>query len=489
MKYSIIAFFFFTSCLGWAQSDQEKVLKTVQQSTLKKHIYTLADDSLKGRKTGTPENKTAASYLANTLASYGVQPNPLTGTYYQGVPLEIVQPNAHFFLSFNEKEHKNKALLKPRNLNVSEQAVFAGYGLEEDYQNTNVTKKIVIVKGGQPEETGIREAFGLRQKKWELAKEAGAIALIELIETNSTGWGYVNRRFNTEKIQIADPDAAKNTVAHIWIQDEYGALAAEFKEEAPIVQTKLGVPKGTPVPTQNVVGILPGTDPVLKNEYVVFTAHYDHVGIGKPDKEGDSIYNGARDNAVGVTTVLSMAENLAKYPTKRSAVFLLLTAEEEGLLGSTYFVDHPVIPLEEIVYCINSDNGGYNDTSIATIVGLNRTTASGLFVEASEAFGLMAAEDPVPEQGLFDRSDNVNFAKKGIPAPTFSMGFTAFDESLLKYYHQPADEADDLDYAYLEKFFKAYVLAGRLILNTESSPFWISGDPYEEAGKKLYENK
>ncbi|MEM1124350.1 MAG: M28 family peptidase, partial [Bacteroidota bacterium] len=238
--------------------------------------------------------------------------------------------------------------------------------------------------------------------------------------------------------------------------------------------------------THNVVGMVEGTDPVLKNEYIIYSAHYDHVGIGRADETGDTIYNGARDNAVGSVTVLSAAENLAKYPTKRSAIFIFFTGEEKGLLGSAYYADNPAIPLDQVVYCFNSDNGGYNDTSRASIIGLERTGAEPLIRKACAAFGLDAKPDAAPEQNLFDRSDNVNFAKKGVPAPTFSLGYTAFDDEINKYYHQPGDEPATLDYVYLTKFFKSYVYSCRLIGNTDTSVFWRKGDKYYEAGERLY---
>ncbi|RZV58890.1 MAG: M28 family peptidase, partial [Flavobacteriaceae bacterium] len=173
----------------------------------------------------------------------------------------------------------------------------------------------------------------------------------------------------------------------------------------------------------------------------------------------------------------------------RSALFILFTGEEKGLLGSNYYVENPVLPLNQMVYCFNSDNGGYNDTSLATIVGLTRTTAEKNITNAASKFGLTAIEDPAKEQGLFDRSDNVNFAKKGIPAPTFSLGFTAFNGDVTKYYHRPGDEANTLDYDYLLKFFRAYVLSGRNIANDMATPTWVSGDKYEAASKTLYKNK
>jgi Zn-dependent M28 family amino/carboxypeptidase len=183
---------------------------------------------------------------------------------------------------------------------------------------------------------------------------------------------------------------------------------------------------------------------------------------------------------------MSAAENMGKYPTDRSALFVLFTGEEKGLLGSEWFVENAPVDLEKIVYCFNSDNGGYNDTSLATIIGLTRTTAQEDIKKAVSAFGLKAIEDPAPEQGLFDRSDNVRFAAKGIPAPTFSLGFTAFDEEIGKYYHQPSDDPASLDYDYLFKFFKAYVYAARMIGNATEVPFWVEGDKYYEAGVELY---
>jgi len=330
----------------------------------------------------------------------------------------------------------------------------------------------------------------MRKEKIELAKQHGAIGIIELVNTNAQTWGYIDHNFNADKLIVAtkeDLEKEESNFVYTWVFDEDGKLGTDLESinEVPL-SLMMSAEKTTPVISQNVIGVIEGTDPKLKNEYIIYSAHYDHVGIGKADKTGDTIYNGARDNAVGTTTVLSMAENLAKYPTKRSALFILFTGEEKGLLGSEFYVENPVLPLHQMVYCFNSDNGGYNDTSLATIIGLERTTASKNIKDAATTFGLTAIDDPAPEQGLFDRSDNVHFAKMGIPAPTFSMGFTSFDGEVTKYYHQPGDEANTLDYDYLLKFFQAYVLSGRNIANDTNTPFWTSGDKYEEKGKELY---
>ena len=239
--------------------------------------------------------------------------------------------------------------------------------------------------------------------------------------------------------------------------------------------------------SQKVGGYVEGTDPVLKKDYVTFSSHYDHVGVGRADSTGDDIYNGTRDNAVGTVTVLEAAKNLAMYPTKRSSLFVMFCGEEKGLLGSQWFVDQSPLPLSDIVFCFNSDNGGYNNTSMATVIGLDRTTAQGLLVTAIESYGLTAGDDAnYKEQGLFDRSYNVSFAKKGIPAPSFGMGVDAFDEQVLRTYHQPSDEFDTIDMDYLYTFYRAYVFAGRSIGNMKETPFWVEGDKYYEVGKELY---
>ena len=474
----------------FAQSEKEKVISTVDKNTIQGHIYFLADDLLKGRETGTAENKIAASYLANTLRSYGVKPNPKTGTYYQEVTLLKVEPPKRMTLSIDGKEVKKKVALQARKLNFTGDAVYLGYGLEEDYKGKDVHKKMVIIKGGGPDNKGPRGAFRLRKQKAELAKNAGAAGVIELIKSDTEIWSFIDHNFNAPSLEVAKnkEEYAKENgqLGYLWIHDEYGSIAKEMETGKHSVKLNMTGSNKFEIKSQNVVGVVEGTDPDLKNEYIIYSAHYDHVGVGAPDETGDVIYNGARDNAVGTTTVLSMAQSMAKYPTKRSALFILFTGEEKGLLGSRFYVDNPVLPLNQMVYCFNSDNGGYNDTSLATIIGLSRTTAAQNIKDAVATFDLTAIDDPAPEQGLFDRSDNVNFAAKGIPAPTFSLGFRSFDGDVTKYYHQPGDHADNMDYDYLEKFFRAYVLAGRMIANDPVTPFWTSGDKYEEAGKKLY---
>ena len=475
-----------------AQTEKEKVIETVSKSDIEGHIYFLADDVLKGRETGSPELKIAASYLANSFRRYGVKPSPKTGTYYQDVKLKRVSPPKEASIEINSQVITDYVFIAAAAMTSDQDAIFLNYGLEDDYKGKDLKGKVIIVKAGSSETNDTRAAFGLRRTKQKLAKDNGVAAIMELLNADDNMWSFIDHNFNAAilSVDLGEDESNSTETAYVWVLDKEGKMAEQFSGTKSI-STKLSFSETVEeaVISQNVIGIVEGTDPKLKNEYIIYSAHYDHVGVGEPDETGDTIYNGARDNAVGTTTVLSMAENLAKYPTKRSALFILFTGEEKGLLGSSYYVENPVLPLEQMVYCFNSDNAGYNDTSLISVIGLTRTTAEKNIFSAAETFGLTAIEDPAKEQGLFDRSDNVNFAKKGIPAPTFSLGFTAFDGDVTKYYHRPGDEAHTLDYDYLLKFFRAYILAGRNIANDTATPVWNSGDKYEEVSKELYKVK
>lgn len=471
----------------FSQTDAQLAQQTVSKDNIKGTIGFLADDLLKGRETGTPELKIAASYLANTLKSYGVKPNPETGTYYQAVKMERTLPPSGISVKINGETLSDIAAVRSQTFKYSGETVFLGHGLEADYAGKDVKGKTVLLLAGSPEANDARAAFGLGEKKLALAQENGAVAIIELLKAQDQMWGFIEHNFNTTRVGLAGGDS-REEFPYLWVKDSQGALGDKMSQGTLKGEFSMDSHAPEKFDSYNVVGWIEGSDAKLKDEFIIYSGHYDHVGIGTPDAKGDTIYNGARDNAVGVTTVLSMAKNLALYPTKRSGLFILFTGEEKGLLGSNYYVKNPVLPLEKMVYCFNSDNAGYNDTSLATIIGLPRTTAADHIKNACKEFGLTAVDDPAPEQGLFDRSDNVHFAAAGIPAPTFSLGFTAFNGTVTEYYHRPGDEADSLDYEYLEKFFKAYVLAGRLIGNDPVTPVWTAGDKYEEASKQLYKN-
>ena len=485
MRTSILFTLALILCTGMSFGQIAEVDETVSEGKIKSHIYFLASDALRGRDTGSPELDIAAEYIASRFREYGVE--PINGSYFQEVPFKTVAPPQQGVLNtggLTLAVGDDVLLLDGGNGNWEEEMVYIGYGTEADFKKNKVEGKIVVALCGSKGEQDPRTWTRLSAEKKKRVTESGALGLIELYNSTKVPWSLLVRYLHGERTVL---DNGEESVMHLWVNDSNNERAKVFDQKKATVSLKIEGMVVQKFNSKNVVGILPGTDPDLKEEFMMYSAHYDHVGVGVPNDEGDSIYNGSRDNAVGTVTVLAMAENAAKFPTKRSSLFVLFTAEEIGLLGSQYAAENPVVPLEKVVYCFNSDNGGYNDTSLATIIGLPRTTADQEIIKACDTYGLKAIDDPAPEQGLFDRSDNVNFAKKGVPAPTFSMGFTAFDAEIGKYYHQQTDNPETLNYAYLVKFFKSYVYAGRLIANRDVRPFWVEGDKYYEAGKALYQ--
>lgn len=483
--YHALVFLFFTATIGLhAQRDIDLVNETVSRSKAEAHIYFLADDALQGRKSGTQGGRVAAAYLANMLRAYGALPNPATGDYYQEVLLEEVRPAKLERLSIGDLEMEQAIVIKPGDLQYEGRVLPLSYGLKDDYTGRPVGGQVVMVRGGSSTESTPQEIFGLLSGKREHARAHGALALIELVSLPANVWASVQAYFGRTNLRLAEePDGFVHILMNIAESSQVKKLMGKRRSNSSI---KVISSPSRRLTTRNVVGLIPGMDQGLKDQYMVYSGHYDHLGVGEPNPEGDSIYNGARDNGIGVASILSMAEHLGRYPTRRSALFIFFAAEEMGLLGSSYFVEHPVVPLEQIAYCFNSDGGGYNDTSKITIIGLDRTSEREQLLTAAETFGLEAIENPSPEQGLFDRSDNVNFARKGIPAPTFSPGFTEFGPEVMRYYHQVTDEASSIDYEYLEKMIKTYVLAGRYIANDAPLPTWVPGDKYEAAYRELH---
>jgi Zn-dependent M28 family amino/carboxypeptidase len=216
------------------------------------------------------------------------------------------------------------------------------------------------------------------------------------------------------------------------------------------------------------------------------TAHYDHIGVGKSKDGQDSIFNGARDNAIGATALMQIAKYLRSNAPKRSVILIALTSEEKGLLGSKWYTENPLIPLNKTVLSINCDGVGYNDKSIITSISWGRTSSDPLVTKAAKAYGLGVGGDPDPKEGFFERSDQVSFASKGVVAIKLQPGLARMDDEIRKYYHRQADEVTSLDFEYLTKFYKTFVTAVQLIANEPQKFSWNKGDKYEEVSTRLY---
>ncbi|GAB3176568.1 M20/M25/M40 family metallo-hydrolase [Telluribacter humicola] len=485
---------------SFAQQKKDLPVFNLTKEVAEAHLRFLASDELMGRRTGEMGNRVAARYLAEQFRKYGATPVPGQSTFYQTVPLERIGASGKGELVVNNEPLRNNEdwmLIAGDAASLSAPVVYAGYGLEdtakgwEDYKGVDVKGKIVLVQSGSPDNQTPAEIIASSNRKRQIAGEKGAVALIELF-TVPIPWNIVTRNFTRDQISLAQGNegATRTSLPHVWVNGKEARLTRLLRAANTTAQLSTEGRKSERIVSHNVAAYIQGSDPKLRDEYIILSAHYDHVGVGKqggqPYTAEDSIFNGARDNAFGCVALLSSAEALAKNPPKRSVLILAVTGEELGLLGSRYYASNSLLALNKCIFNLNSDGAGYNDTSIVSVIGLDRTGAKAEIEAAAKVFGLDVVADPSPEQGLFDRSDNVNFAIKGIPSPTFTPGFRKFDQDIMKNYHQVSDNPETVDFGYLLKFSQAYTYAARLIADRTTAPQWTAGDKYEEAAKKLY---
>lgn len=484
MNKKILSLALLVSLSGLATAQQEAIEKRFKEKEAINHFTYLASDELMGRDPSRPEMALAYNYIAKFLKKYKAQPIPGADGYFQNIPFNLsAPPKTGELMIGNTKYSQGEELLVLDGEAASGdyEVVDLGFGTEEDFAGKDVKGKVVITNVGAPDQMSPAALFALGRSKTARAQKAGAVALVERFNIPSVPWQLVANFLNRPTLGIDQGESS--SLPYLWVKDTENSLSGGKVKN---IQLNVAGKNNIKIEGKNVMAWIEGTDPELKDEYLLLSAHYDHVGVGTPDAEGDSIYNGARDNAVGTVAVMNAAKYFAKNPPKRSIILALWTAEEKGLLGSAYFAENPLIPLDKIIYNLNIDNGGYNDTEIITVIGLGRTSSDPLISQAVSEFGLEAIADPSPEQGLYDRSDNVNFARKGIPAPTFSLGFRAFDDEISKYYHKPGDHVDNFDLDYAVKYWKSYIRAAELIANEAAKPKWVAGDKYEQASKELY---
>ena len=491
------AWFAFSLCSlfitpSFAQSNpEEAVAESVQAAEVTQHIRFLAADELRGRDTGSPELEIAARYLVEQFRRYGLDTVPGAGDYFQPVKLVSAKPPASATLSYEGESFRivsDLLVIAGDSVDITAPVVFANYGTADELDAAEVSGKIVITKAGGEGVTNPQSFYLMADEKRERIAAQGGVALVELYRSNQAPWSLLVQYLNAEQLTLgSNEEDAKVGLPVLWLNDPKGEHLVLFQDTGDQEAT-LAVAKkeDTDVPVKNVVAMAEGTDPDLKDEYIVLSAHYDHIGTGSSPNPNDSIYNGARDNAMGTAALLSAAEYFGQHPPKRSVLFVALTAEEKGLLGSAWYAEHPLVPLAQTVFNLNTDGAGYDDTTMVTAIGLERTTAEEAIISASKAFGLAAVVDPVPEQNLFDRSDNVSFAQQGIPAVNFAPGMTSFGPAIMKNYHQVSDESETLNFNYVEKYCEAYTLSAAQIANGPDKPFWKEGDKYEAAGKTLY---
>ena len=468
-------------------------------SELEAHLRYLASDELMGRDTGTAGNDSAAAYIARHFERYGLQKAPGLDTWFQPVPLERVAPDkeGRVVVADDTLLFSREVILRNGTAGeIVSEFVFAGHGWVDttagidDYAGLDVRGKIVVVAYGTPAKQNAYSGMMAGRMKRSFARAHGAAALVELYEGRFP-WRNLYRWMAGERLRLRQDDSGQpSDMIHLLIDNSEGKVKKRLEslDEAKMAISTSGQ-NLSPVSSNNVIGYLPGSDARRADEFIVLSAHYDHVGVKSShgDASADTIYNGARDNGIGTVALLAAAKALAADPPPRPVLFIAFTAEEKGLLGSRYFVEQSPVALHNLRYVLNNDGAGYTDTSEISLIGLGRTTADSAIINGCRSAGLAVGDDPTPDKSLFNRSDNVNFARKGIPAVTFSPGVKAFDAEIMKYYHKPSDEVtDDFDFDYLLRYARAYVKSARLIAAMPGTPFWTAGDPYEKAGEELY---
>lgn len=475
---------------------------------------------MKGRQTGSPEHRQAAEYVASEFARAGLRPAGTKG-FFQPVGFvtrTVDESRSSLVLVRDGREEAlvlgadaSLVLRAPLAASVEAPVVFAGYGLQlpeygvDNLAGLDLRGTIVAYLPQMPRGVPGPVISHSRAQAWETFRAAGAVGMITFAGNPTNDSAFIRAGGNrlAPQMTLADTtlDAQRgNLLSLTW----NAARAARLFDGAPRTFMDLAslAQRGEPLPSfplnvtlrarthriegtvtsDNVVALLPGTDPVLKDEYVVLTAHLDHVGIGRP-VNGDSIYNGAMDNASGTALLLEVARRLREQRAtlKRSVLFVAVTAEEKGLLGSRYFANHPTVPAGRIVANLNTDMFmPIIPFTMVMVNGLEESTLAADARAAGEATGVRVVTDPEPEENRFIRSDQYSFILRGIPSLSFKVGFAlntpeheAVKEFRARRYHFPQDDVTQhVDQATAEGFTRYYVEVVTRVANRGERPRW-----------------
>jgi Zn-dependent M28 family amino/carboxypeptidase len=509
------------------------------------HIKVLSSDEFEGRAPGTKGEELAVNYIQEQFRKLNLAPGNPDGTFIQKVPLiGIVGTQARpltLMKGANKETFKwaddvvawTKHVADGASIENSD-VIFAGYGVEapefnwNDFKDVDVKGKTIIVLVNDPAVPDPADAskldantfrgnamtyYGRWTYKFEEGARRGAAAILVVHETGPAGYPFSVVQGNLrEKFDLVTPDKNMSR-ANIegWITldtakkmlalggQDFDALkqqarTREFKPVALGLKASFGIKNALrTIDSQNVVAKLEGSDPALKDEYVVYSAHWDHLGVGAP-VNGDKIYNGALDNASGVGTVLEIAKAFTQVQPrpKRSILFLMVTAEEQGLLGSQYYATNPLYPLKKTLANINVDGvNQWGRTKDFTVIGMGASDLDDYLKAAADEQGRVLHPDPEPEKGLYYRSDHFNFAKQGVPAldPDAGIDFIGKDpeygkakraEYTEKDYHAPSDEIKpDWDLSGAIEDAQLLLAVGYRVANADRMPEWKPGNEFK----------
>lgn len=467
----------------------EKIKNAVTVEYFKPLIEHLTADSLLGRATGSAGIQMAADILVKEFEDLGTNYVPGKSSYRQKIAffkkgainkVEVDLGKGNTF-SFSKNQI---GVQEGSSADVYTESIVLETINEEDALKGLYTNKIVITLHQSITQTNYDDVISTNQATYAFLEKAGAAAFVQVMPVNKNTWGGYFSRMNQPKLSTKKPSGS---MPYLLIDNgDLGIKRFRSQKKARII---LDVFPSTTLNDANIAAFIPGTDSNLKDEIILVSAHYDHVGFKTGmGADQDSVFNGARDNAVGAVALLVGAKVLKTLKPKRSVLFLAVTGEELGLLGSKYYIENPLYPLNKTVFNLNLDGAGYNDTSLVTLVGLGNYKQDSLIANAVQEMGIKPIPDPVPQFNLFVRSDNINFTELGIPSLTYSLGFTDFDDELMKMYHQPSDEASTLDYAYLKRFYEGFANALITLTNNPQRMEWREDKSWAEKAKVLYKD-
>ncbi len=526
--------------------DFQAASRSLRAEDVLADIKTLASDAFEGRGPGTPGEEKTVAFLIDRFKAMGLKPGNPDGRYVQDVPLVGFQATS---TSGTIKAGATTIALKSaddwvavsrrfaaREVKVeNSDVVFVGYGVVapeygwDDYKDVDVRGKTIVMLINDPAvpdpahpdlldpdmfKGRAMTYYGRWTYKYEIASQKGAAAALIVHETGPAGYPFavVQGSWGRENFDIPSPDGNASRVAvEGWLgldkakelfmaagQDfealKHSAASRSFRPVDLHSKASFAV-KNTSreVMSKNVVAKLEGADPKSKDEYVVYTAHWDHLGRD-PKLAGDQIYNGAADNASGVAAILEVARGFSrlKQPPKRSILFLAVTAEEKGLLGAKYYAAHPLYPLTKTLADLNMDVINlWGRTKDVVSVGLGNTTLDDLLTGAAASQGRVVAPDPEPEKGMFYRSDHFEFAKQGVPALNLKGGMTYLgrpadygkakrDEYTQKDYHKVSDEVKpDWDLSGAVDDLRLLFEVGYSVAQGDGLPEWKPGTEFK----------
>jgi Peptidase family M28 len=529
----------FTPVALAAGDAADEAMATIHLHAIRADMRFLSDDLLEGRGTATRGHQIAAKFMATQFEALGLQPAGDAGTYFQNVPLRSVRVNQTSTTVTFTRDGKAQVLIfgqdflaegDPGRAETSVEAplLFVGYGVTapdqgyDDYKSVDASGKIVVAFTGAPHfESALKAHYSASEFKAKNAVAHGAVGLIGLddpVREHSYAFAKFVRDLGNPGYHWLDKQGHPNdyfpelkggallslpAVQRLFQgtphgADELFALAKDGKKmpvfALPITAKLHSTTQLQSVQSPNVVAKLEGSDPQLKNEYVVFTAHLDHLGIGEA-VQGDSIYNGALDNASGCATLLEIARAFSGMNPKprRSLLFVIVTGEEAGLLGSDYFATYPTVPGNSIVADVNVDEV-LMLWPLRNIVafGAEHSSLDAVIKKAVERMHLVESPDPMPEEVIFIRSDQYSFVKQGIPSVMPSPGFNSDDPQIdpkaifakweEERYHEPQDDMNQpgLDFNAAAQFARFAFLCGYLISQDSQRPTWNKGDFFGE---------